>query len=275
MWTKKNIYNIKRSTHQTNHAPVSVESTRLDKGDALIYNTAANTTTIFHLLPQLRSSHRIHLRTWANLQAVPDHATALDEASKGRGHRAAGDLGDGDSGSRLGGNDVDVDDRNEGRLSSSGSRSVGLATAGSGLGFADGLDHGGVAGGDLSGNADDVLLAEAVLREARVELDDLLDGVEVVDRDLERVLDNHEGHALGAGGSGERAAVLEHIGGRDVRLEPAEVDALLDLGLGERGFDLGERGRDAGDDWVGFSVAELEHESDNGNLSGIGCVIAC
>jgi hypothetical protein len=84
---------------------------------------------------------------------------------------------------------------------------------------------------------DHVDLTQAVLDEARVELDDALDAVEVGDANVKRVLDNHEGHALGARGGGQGAGVLENVGGGDLGEHVGEVDAFGDGDLGSGGGD--------------------------------------
>ena len=122
------------------------------------------------------------------------------------------------------------------------------------------LDHIGASLGADGRNLDDVVAAQRVLRQAAVVLDELLDGVVVGDVDLEGSLDGEEGHALGAGGSGKRARVLEDVGGLDGGEDAAEVDAGFDFRLAAGLLDGGEVGGDARDDGVRGLGAELEHE---------------
>ena len=136
-------------------------------------------------------------------------------------------------------------------------------------GVAAGSRHDGACGSSQRSDFKHVCLAERVLDEAGVELDDLLDGVVVCDTDVERVLDDHEGDALAARGGRERAAVLEDIGRLDLGDDVAEVDAALDVSGRAGSGDLGERGRQRRDDGRRVASADLEHEADDGELSGI------
>lgn len=81
---------------------------------------------------------------------------------------------------------------------------------------------------------DDVIRAERILRKTAVVLDELLDGVEIRDVDLERGLDGEESDALGARGGSQRTGVLEDVGGFDDGEDAAEVDAGLDGGVAAR-----------------------------------------
>ena len=90
---------------------------------------------------------------------------------------------------------------------------------------------------------DHVVLAKSVLDETGVELDNLLDGVEVLDVDGKRVLDNKEGYTLGARRSGEGTAVCLDFGRLKDRDDVGEVDTVADVGLGTGCGDSGKGGR--------------------------------
>jgi len=75
------------------------------------------------------------------------------------------------------------------------------------------------------------------LDKAGVELDNALDRVKVSDADVKRVLDDHEGDALGARGRGQRSRVLEHLRGLDLSGDIGEVNAAGDGDLGAWGAD--------------------------------------
>ena len=128
----------------------------------------------------------------------------------------------------------------------------------------------GVGGSREGSNLQNVGRAERVLDEARVELDNLLDGVEVGDGDVERILDNQEGNALGAGRGSERAGVLQDLRALQLSLDVGEVDTAGNRGLGAGGGNLGERGRQRCDDGRGLAGRDLEHEGDDGELGGVG-----
>jgi hypothetical protein len=81
----------------------------------------------------------------------------------------------------------------------------------------------------LCANSQHVLAAQRILDEARVELDRLLDGVVVLDAEVQRLLDDEERDALCARGCGQRAAVLQDVGRLHARHCLAEVDAGGDL----------------------------------------------
>ena len=84
---------------------------------------------------------------------------------------------------------------------------------------------------------EEVGLAEGVLGEASVELDDVLDLVEGGNVERERDLGNEEGQALSARRRGERAGVLEERGRCDVVDDLGEVER-AGLGAGSRRHDL-------------------------------------
>jgi len=134
-------------------------------------------------------------------------------------------------------------------------------------------DGGRVAGGGgrRASDHDDVLLAQGVLVDAAVELDDLLDGVEVGHVDPEGRLDGQEGHALGARGRGERARVLEDVGRGEVGEHAGEVDASLDGRLAAGLLDGFEVRGDAGDEGVRRVGAELEHQGKDHELGWVVC----
>jgi hypothetical protein len=108
--------------------------------------------------------------------------------------------------------------------------------------------------------------SEAVLDVSAVEADDALDGVEIRDADVQRVLDDHEGDALCARRRRQRARVRQHVRGRELGLHVAEVDACGDGCLGAGRADGGERGRQRADDGRRVGGRDLEHERDDGEL---------
>lgn len=108
------------------------------------------------------------------------------------------------------------------------------------------------------------------MREAAVVLDDLLDGVVVGDADIEGRLDGKEGHALGARGCGQRARVLEDVGGVDGGEYAAEVNAVRDRGDSAGLLDRIKVRSEAGDDRVRGIRADLEHEGQDDNLGLVG-----
>jgi hypothetical protein len=98
----------------------------------------------------------------------------------------------------------------------------------------------------------------------------LLDGVVVGNADVERVLDDEEGDALGTRGSGERTRVLEDIRLFDLGNDIGVVDAALDRGGAAWGGDLRQRRGERGDDGRGVTSCDLEHESNDGELRVVG-----
>lgn len=130
--------------------------------------------------------------------------------------------------------------------------------------------HHGLSGTRHGADGEDVGRAKLVLDEACVELDNLLDGVEVGDADGERVLDNEEGHALGAGRGGERARVLDNVRGLDHGEDVGEVNTALNRRTGSWGGNLGESGGQGGDHGGGLSGGDLEHQADDDELGGVG-----
>ncbi len=110
-------------------------------------------------------------------------------------------------------------------------------------------------------------LAKRILDEARVELDNLLDGVEVGDGNSERLLDDEESDAFGAGRCREGAAVLLDVRGGERGNDVAEVDARGDFGAGAGFGDGGERGRERRDDGGGVAGGDFEHECDDGEAA--------
>jgi len=120
-------------------------------------------------------------------------------------------------------------------------------------------------------NNDQVIGTKAILGVTRVELDDLLEGIERVDIDLERSLGDKEGEALGARRSSQASGILEE-GSVGHMFDQGLEGKTLNLGLGAGGLDSLNIGSESGEKVeslgrVGSDVEEQVNDSNGGGIS--------
>lgn len=109
-------------------------------------------------------------------------------------------------------------------------------------------------------------MAKGVLDVPSVELEHLLDGVVALHVQRQRLGAQVPGHALSAGGSGERATVLVDPVRVQVSGQTGEVQG-TGPGVGARSGDVVEVGEDRVEEREGVAeLRELEEETDDGNV---------
>lgn len=120
----------------------------------------------------------------------------------------------------------------------------------------------------MGSNLEKVLLAQGVLGVPSVELEYLLDRVIALHVQRQRFGAQVPGHALRAGGSGQRACVLVDPVRVQVSGQTGEVQG-SGRGVGARGGDVVEVGEHRVEEREGVAeLRELEEEAEDGDVGG-------